>query len=227
MRSDIDRLMAERQLDAFIIPSHEGEDHARDYITGGVHASAMVVKKQGQPAVLVANHMEIDEAAKSGLEVLTFDAFNQTEILRQHGRGTEQAAQALWARMLDTFGIQGRYTLYGQQDIQATLRLQSVLSALNNDQRHLVHDQTPTVLDIASETKDAEELTKLREVGQRTSAVVRATRAWLGTHRLNGEDIVDASGQALTIGAVKRFVRQQFAATRPGRRRRDDLCPGA
>src|SRR5574341_2080807 len=100
MRSDLDRLMTERNIDTFIIPGTEASNFYRDYLTGGVSASAMVVKKRGSDPVLVVNGMEIDEAAKSGFQVITYDEFDQIEIFKQHGRETEAAMAALWERII-------------------------------------------------------------------------------------------------------------------------------
>src|SRR5215207_3164708 len=110
MRSDLDKYMAQRNIDAFIIPATENEDSYQNYLTGGVKAHAMTIKKRGEAPVLIVNHMEIDEAKKSGLEVLTYDIFNNTEIAKQFGRGTPAARLELWRRILAHFNISGNIT---------------------------------------------------------------------------------------------------------------------
>ncbi|GIV81542.1 MAG: hypothetical protein KatS3mg051_0896 [Anaerolineae bacterium] len=64
-----------------------------------------------------------------------------------------------------------------------------------------------TIFDRAYETKDPAELTRLRDVARRTSAVACATREWLAGHRAADGIVVGADGQPLRIGDVKRHVR--------------------
>jgi len=207
MRSDLDQLMAERQIDAFIIPGSEGRNTYRDYLTGGAHASAMIVKKRGEEPILIVNHMEIDEARKSGLPVMTHDEFNMGEIFKKHGRGTPEARAALWEQYIEKLGLHGRVTFYGTADMQYALSLLRFLEKTFAEKLEIVIDKTPDIFELAYETKDADEIEKMREVGKRSGAVMQATRQWLAGHRAQDGDIVDEAGKPLTIGAVKQFVR--------------------
>lgn len=206
MRRDLDTLMAERHIDAFIIPGDEGKIPHRDYITGGVHASAIVIKKVNTEAVLIVSGMERDEAAKSGLRVMTYEDFNWGQIRQEHGVGTAAAAKAFWTACLDTLEVGGRVTLYGTADVQRVMRMIDRLNGLG-DRIEIVTDETRDIFSLAYQTKDADEVEKLREAGRKTSAVMRIVRDWLSTHRADGEQIVNGDGQALTIGDVKRYVR--------------------
>jgi Xaa-Pro aminopeptidase len=199
--------MQERQIDAFIIPGNEGPNAARDYLTGGVKASALVVKKRGQAPILIVNHMEVEEAHKSGLLVMSYDEFNAMEIAQKYGRGTVKAKAALWEAIFTKLEIRGRLTFYGASDMQSALRLLILLASRDDLGIEIAQDESPDMLEVAAQTKDAQELAQLRESGHKASAVMRQTRAWLGQHRIQGEQIVNAEGQPLTIGAVKRFVR--------------------
>jgi len=62
MKSDLDQLMKDRKIDAFIILGSEHTDRDRDYVTNGIHASATVIKKQGSEPVLIVNPMEVDDS---------------------------------------------------------------------------------------------------------------------------------------------------------------------
>ncbi len=213
MRSDFDDLMLAHQLDAFIIPPTEGHNPHRDYLTGGVHASGMIIKKRGESPILVVNHMEIDEAQKSGLPVLTFDRFKREEFWKQHGRDTMPALAAWWGEILQQMEIRGRITFYGAADMQYALKLHGIFQRhLTLEGVELVADQTPDIFSLAQQTKDADELAKMREIGQRCSAVMRATRDWLAQQRIHEGIIVTEAGETLTIGAVKKYVRLQLMA---------------
>lgn len=207
MRRDLDRLMTERGIDAFLIPANEGANPHRDYLTGGIHAHPLIVKKQGSDPVLIAKAMEIDEARKSGLPVMTYEEFKNSDIEKQHGRNTVGAVAGLWERVINYFEISGMLTLYGHEDIQKAMRLISRLQQQFAGRLDIGLDADPSIFDIAAETKDAAEIAKMRDIGARASAVMRATRDWLNTHRAQDSQIVDHSGRPLTIGAVKRWIR--------------------
>ena len=69
MKSDIDALMQEKNLDAIVVFGNAEHNPHMYYQTGGGHVSAAtLIKKRGKDAVLFCNDMERDEAAKSGLE---------------------------------------------------------------------------------------------------------------------------------------------------------------
>jgi Xaa-Pro aminopeptidase len=210
MRSDLDALMQSRNFDAFIIPPIELESPQRTYITGVIRANALVIKKRGQDPILIVNHMEAEEAAKSGLPVMTYDAFEIDKINREHGRGTSEAFRALWERILMQLGITGRITLFGVAEAQSLLRLVNILKGLDLE---LALDGNPSLLDLASETKDAQEIALMRQVGEATCAVLQATWDWLSGHQEQAGQVIDATtGVPLTIGAVKAFVRSQLLA---------------
>jgi Xaa-Pro aminopeptidase len=210
MRSDLDRLMAERHIDAFIIPPIEGESTPRDYLTQGARANALIVKKQGETPILIVNLMEREEAAKSGFVVMTYDEFNIEAIHRQHGRGTRAAWAAIWLSIFEKLTLQGRVTFYGVASIQHAMGLLRVVQERLSGHVEIVLDELPDIFELAYETKDAQELEKMRDVGRRTSEVMRVTRDWLSTHRAVDGQILNADGKPLTIGAVKRFVRYQL-----------------
>lgn len=208
MRSDLDRLMAERNLDAFFIPDIEGENIYRDYLTGGVHVSPFIVKKRGEAPVLIVSGMEQDEAAKSGLPVLTYEEIGRIELIRKHGgRNSNAELTAFLSLLLDKFDIHGRITFFGMTDFQFAMRLFGLVQHNLAERIELVQDNGLTIFDVASETKDPAELEKMREVGRLTSEVVKLTRDWLSTHRDVAGQVVNQEGQPLTIGAVKRFLR--------------------
>ena len=168
----------------------------------------MVVKKRGAPPVLVCNPMERDEAAKSGLAVYTYEDFGRAQLIAEY-RGEAGKADAEWyRRILDKTGGWGKVGVYGLGDINNALRDHP--PARNDLWRppHLHHRADyQTVFDSAYETKDPGEIARLREVGRLTSAIMRAAREWIASHRAGDGIVVKADGSPLLIGDVKRFVR--------------------
>ncbi|PJF38754.1 MAG: hypothetical protein CUN54_10160, partial [Phototrophicales bacterium] len=72
MKSDIDRLMHDRNLDALIVAGGEGFNAVRYYLSNGAHIThGTIIKVRDKEALLICNGMELEEARKSGLRVET------------------------------------------------------------------------------------------------------------------------------------------------------------
>lgn len=208
MKSDLDRLMAERAIDALLILPGENEDPYRTYLSNGAQHSGLVLKRCGQSPVLIVNSMERDEAARSGLPVYVYDDFGYSDLARTYRDDRDAITTTWYSRIFDEFGVEGRIGLYGVTDLNHALRVVRVLEKELSDRIQFVTETVrDTIFDRAYETKDADELTRLRDVARRTSAVACATREWLASHRAAEGFVVQQDGQPLRIGAVKRYVR--------------------
>lgn len=210
MKADLDRLMQERNIDAFIILGTENEDADRHYITNGVHASATVIKKRGSEPVLIVNSMEVEEAAKSGLKVYILQDFGYGDILRRTQGNPDAFMREYYTAVLDTLDIRGRVAFYGTNSVMATFKFLNRFQRLFSDRIELVEDEDINIFTVARRTKDADELEKLRDSGRRSSLAMTQTRDWLASLHAEGELVVDSDGNQVTIGDVKRYVRNRL-----------------
>lgn len=207
MKSDIDRLMAARGLDALAVLGGEGDNPHRHYLTNGVKASAIVIKKRGEPPTLIVNNMEVEEAQKSGLPVLTHNDFKLFELWEQYKDDRATMFVKTWERFLAHFGIvRGRVGVYGFGNIGAAWEQLKLLSAAFPD-IEFKGERDTSLFDEAVSTKDAAEIALMREVGERTCAVMQAVWDFIAGHRAANGTVVKADGSALTVGDVKRFLR--------------------
>lgn len=212
MKTDLDRFMQERGIDALLILSDETPDPYRTYLANGAVTSAMAIKKRGEPPVLIANGMEVDEAARSGLKVYNVEEFGHSELTRDHGYFTDAWRAAWYRRVFEGVGVHGRLCLYGVADLNAALATLRVLSQDLGDVVELVTDEVRgNVFDRAYETKDEAELATLRDVARRTSRVACDVRDWIAGHGVNGDTLVKADGSPLTIGDVKGYLHLRLA----------------
>jgi Xaa-Pro aminopeptidase len=209
MKSDLDRLMAQRGLEAIMVAGGHGYNAPRDYLTNGAHVSGgLVVKKRGEAPVMVVNAMEVEEAAKSGLTVYTWYDLGWAELVEKAEGNRGKAEAGLWSRGLERVGVSaGSVGVYGVGDLNSYLELVRLVEQ-EHPQYQFVGELGMTLFDEASVTKDAEELQRIRSVAERTSAVWQATWDFIGGHRADGETVVKSDGMPLTIGDVKRFVRR-------------------
>lgn len=211
MKSDLDALMAKRKLDAIMVTGDGHSNPPRYYLTNGAHVTGgYVLKKAGEAPVLIVNGMETAEAAKSGLQVYSYNDLDYGALYKSLDGDLQKTTVIFWKRMLERVGIErGRIGLYGEGNIGNYLALSKLFEA-EYPEYELVGETGMTLFDEAYVTKDAEEIERIRSVAQRTSAVLQATWDYIGGHRAEGETVVKDDGTPLTIGDVKRFVRREL-----------------
>jgi Xaa-Pro aminopeptidase len=103
----------------------------------------------------------------------------------------------------------GTVAAYGAADLGGGYELLTALSELH-PQYNFVGEFTNGVLDAAMVTKSPEEIKRIRSVGKRTMRVVAGTEEFLTSHRARNGYLVKKDGTRLTIGDVKRRIRQML-----------------
>jgi Xaa-Pro aminopeptidase len=204
MKSDIDALMEANDVEALLVTGPAQYNPDMVYLTGGGHITrADLIKKRGQKAVLFHGPMERDEAARTGLDTVSYNQYPMAEMLKQAGGDAVKAAALRYQRMIGDLGItSGKVFLYGQADIgpsYSTLKaLQQLMPELN-----LTGDSAGAVLPLAMATKDANEIMRIRRMGQITTRVVAKTAELISSHPARGGVLVKEDNTPLTIGDVK------------------------
>ncbi len=213
MKSDINRLMHEFGLDAIFVIGDEAPNPYRDYLTNRARAGGNLIKKRDEEAVFIVSGMEVDEAAKSGLKVMTPYDFGLADLSEQNKDNPNVIARLLMENYLKKLEVKGRVAFYGVADVGDTLFKLGGVSELAPEIEVVVGGEARKLFSRAYETKDPEEIAALREVAKLTSEVVRRTWAFISGHQAAGDEIgrpvLNGSGEPLTIGAVKRFIRLQ------------------
>jgi Xaa-Pro aminopeptidase len=211
MRSDLDRLMEERGLDAFIIPGGETENPFRRYMLPGVtgFVNGYIVKVRGRPAIGIMASMEAEEARTSGLEILTYEEHIKSYELWKIN-DIDKRSCAFYERIFDQAGFtDGTVGVYGFGELGASWELMRILDAHFEDIT-FKGERMNKLFDEAVRTKDEDEIDILRDVGKRTSVVMQATWDFIAGHRATNGVLVNGNGDSLTVGDVKRFVRRQL-----------------
>ncbi len=208
MKSELDALMAKRNLDAFVVTGGEGENIPRYYLTNGAHiTSGTVLKARGKAPLLVVNPMEVEEARKSGLRVVTQTELGFFKLLQETG-DRAQAALRFWGLMLRAAGItSGRVGVYGRGEINQYLHQINALDAMLPE-FEFIGEGGLTLFDEAMQTKDADEIRRIQSVAERTNAVLQATWDYLQSHAVRDDTLITPQGDPLTVKTVKRFIRR-------------------
>ncbi len=213
MKSDIDRLMRERELDAIIVAGGEEFNTARYYLSNGARIThGTIFKTLGKPALLVCNRMELEEAAKSGLRVMTdvelgyYDRYQETE------GDSIRAAVLHWGDALRRLGLSaGRVGLYGAWQVNKTIALYEALKS-GLAAYEFVAEAENTLFEEAMLTKDAAEIARLKSVAERTNAVMELAWDFIAGLRRDGDYLLAEAGPRVTIGDVKDLLRRELMA---------------
>ncbi|HBX70838.1 MAG TPA: aminopeptidase P family protein [Chloroflexi bacterium] len=205
MKTELDRLMQERNFDAMLITGPAQHNPAMYYLTGGGHiTSADLIKPRGAGPVLYHNPMERDEAAATGLKTKNFVDYNWGSLLKQAGGDTIKATALRYKAMLADQGIsRGRLAVYGKGEIGANFAVLSALQAAMPDLEIVGETDRNSMMLEAMSTKDANEINRIRQMGVITTAVVGQVADFLTSHKVKDEMLVKNDGQPLTIGDVK------------------------
>jgi Xaa-Pro aminopeptidase len=213
LKRDLDRLMAERNLDAMVVEGPDGLGSANsdfNYLVKGAHLTGTVIKKRGEPAMLLHSTWEQIQAESTGLVLVPTNRWNLREIMSETG-DRFQAYVELRRRIFADLGVGGRVGFYGTVSAGPHFALLTGL-AQNMPGLEIVAEFEKDLISQARLTKDPEEVEVMRQVGQKTCAVVRAVVDFIQTGRADGDTLVDASGAPITIGHVKQLLRRELAA---------------
>ncbi len=206
MKSDLDMLMQDRNLDAILIFGDAEQNPPMYYFVGGGHvSSALLIKKAGKEPVLFYSDMERDEAAKSGLQIVSFSEFPTSDFLEQ-ANGDMQTASALrFQKILSEYGLsRGQVAVYGKMEFSQLFGMISRLAKLMPVLEFVGESGMDSTLLRAMETKDDVEVARIRQMGAVTTTVVKMVQDYLTSREVRADEVLlKEDGSPLTIGDVK------------------------
>jgi Xaa-Pro aminopeptidase len=217
VKQDLDRLMSEREIDAAVVTGSVQNNPSMYYMANGAHLTrGILVKRRGQEPVLIHQAMERDEAAKSGLATLDLTHFDYRGLI-QESENALQAQVKLFHKIFDELSISGRIGFYGMQEQGSSYALFKALEAALPDIT-IVGEYGNDIFDVARATKEADEIQRMRRVGQATSTVMHEIIGFIRDHQVvrrsrDGSEVemlVKSDGTPLTVGDVKRFGRSRL-----------------
>lgn len=207
MKSDLDALMEANGVDVLLISGPAQHNPAMVYFTGTAHLMAAdLIKKRGEEPVLFHFAMERDEAAKSGLRTIGYEQFASAQWYQQANGDAARITALRYQAMLQALSIQqGRVLLYGLVDQGTAFGVFSLLREMLPG-IELAGDGQEKVLRQAMATKDANEVARIRWMGQVTTQVVGQTADFLSSQSAKDGVLVNSTGEPVTIGEVKRRI---------------------
>jgi len=206
MKSDIDTLMGERNLDAILVLGNAENNPPMYYLTGGGHVSnAVLIKKRGEKPFLYCNDMERDEALKSGLEIKLYGKYPLQALMKEAGGDSGLMIALRLQHIFQDEGLtSGRVGIYGQVDISNTLATLTHLRELLPEIEFIGEPGMDSLFLHAMETKTEDEVARIREMGRRTTEVVRLTAEYLQSCDVRDDEVLlKEDGTPLLLGDVK------------------------
>jgi Xaa-Pro aminopeptidase len=213
MKQDLDRLMAERTIDALVVEGPDGYDAANpdfNYFVNGAHVNGVVIKKRGEPTLLIHHPWERLQAEATGLALISSERWNRREIAREFPDRVEAAVE-LRRRMFHDLGISGRVGFYGTVHSGRNFTLLTRLAQTLPD-LEIVGEFEQDVISMARLTKDVHETEQMRRVGRKTCAVVQVVVDYIRAGRAKDDTLVTSESKPITIGDIKSLINRELSS---------------
>jgi len=210
MKSDLDALMQAKNLDAILVIGHAEHNPPMYYFVGGGHVShATLIKKRGEEPVLFHGDMERDEAAKSGLRLISYSRYDYEELIKKAEKNHLLAAAMRSEAMFKDLGIEaGRVGIYGNYDVGSVYGLLSHLQKLMPNIEFVGEVHEDSVFMRAMETKDESDVARIRQMGRITTEVVGKVADYLTSCDVRDDEVLlKDDGTPLMVGDVHSKIR--------------------
>ena len=205
MKSDLDTLMQSSNIDAILVVGNADHNPPMYYLTGGGHiGGATLIKKRGGETLLFCNDIERDEAAKTGLKIASYSTYNYEELLKE-AHGDHSLASAIrFRRIFIDQGVRGRIGIFGNTELGSAFSIITQLQKLMPEIQLVGQSGNDSLMMKAMETKDADEVERIRKMGAVTTEVVRRTAEYLTSREVRADEVLlKEDGTPLTIADVK------------------------
>lgn len=209
MKSDLDHIMQENNVDALWVIGAMYNNPDMVYFTGIHHANQVdLFKIRGKdPIVYHAVDMEREEARRCGLETHAYDEKYPLEgYLKQTGNNILNSVALRLRDVLNNIGLtEGRVAVSGWDNLASAWAILNKVKELmpRIDFFSFMQDSP---IRLARMTKTAEEADHIRAMGKLTTEVVGRTAAFLSACPVEGGYLLNDAGKKLTIGQVKQHI---------------------
>ena len=207
MKSDLDQLMAQHNLDAILVTGPAQHNPPMGYLIGNIHMTGGdLIKKRGADPILFYNPMERDEAAKSSFVTKNLAEYRFNELMKSANGNILQATILRYERMLREYDLtSGRIGIYGKMDVGSAYEIFSGIMGKLPDVE-FVGQLGDSLMLQAMATKDTEEVDRIRAMGAITTTVVGQVADFLSSQKSKNGMLVDKNGNPILVGYVKQKI---------------------
>lgn len=204
MKADLDAHLERERLEGLLVVGPAKHNPSMAYFTGPAHlGGGYLARRTGSEPRLYVFPMEREEAARTGLrsESLEWHAANK----QAEGNPFETHA-ILLERILRDNEMTGRVLCCGITDAGFALETVSRLRTKIPSLELVGFPESRSPLNQARATKDETELTRIRQMGQRTIEVVGWVADFLTSQDVRDGLLVNRTGEVVRVGDVKRRI---------------------
>ena len=206
MKTDLDPIMQARKIDALLVLGDAEHNSPMYYLTGGGHVNAAtLIKPRGEAATLFHSDIEREEAAKTGLKTVSYSKYSLKELRKEAAGDMLKIAALRLKKMLADCGVtSGRVGVYGHTDLSDSFLMLVTAQKLMPEVEFIGESGMDSVFLQAMETKTADEIARIREMGRITTEVVGQVKDFLTGHAVGADEVLlKSDGKPLTISDVK------------------------
>lgn len=209
MRSDLDRLMKQRELAGLVVLAYDRYSPAMYYATGQKIHVGTYFRVAGGRAHLIHDPMERDQAAKVGCDTSTTAQHGVNKLVESEG-SPARAYGRLIGDMCASLGIAGKVAFFG--DLPAGFAHAMLERAREVNRGLAVDDTHPDIMTIARTTKDATEIAAIRHAARGATAAIEKLRVFLGSLKRDGDTFRANGSGPVRLGDLRRLLRAEFLA---------------
>jgi Xaa-Pro aminopeptidase len=207
MRSDLQRILREREIGALLVPLHELQHPAFRWISRGAQVTrGYAIARPDRDPILLSYPMEREEAAATGLETRPVHDFGHGEIFKTAANAAEGYG-VFFDRVFRELGIEGQIAFAGQVPVHLYL---DIVDRLEEKGWKVYRAKGEDLIQLARKRKDAWELEQIASVGRRTEEVVDEVRRILRTVEVR-DGIAHRGGERLMLGELKQLVTSEIS----------------
>jgi Xaa-Pro aminopeptidase len=203
MIADVDREMEKKNIESILVfgDATVGNPDLRYVVGTPLARGGIYVKRRSHDPTLIVSNIDVGSARLG--RVRNIHTYSDYGFERLSGRYERDEARArFYEKIMRDTGATGPTVLAGRNETSNSLLL---IDSLRKKGIKLVGEKSPTILEVARETKDRGEIEKLREMGEKTSRVVEKTIRFLSKAKVRGSRVTSKS-KPLTVHAVKRVI---------------------
>jgi Xaa-Pro aminopeptidase len=207
MKSEINRLLHEKNLDAIVISGSGSHNAPLKYFTKDAfftHAQIVIIRDQDP--VLFYRPMERDNAERTGFKKICYDSFPQKDFYTI-SKGNSNLANALELQsMFRSLGfIKGRAAFCGQLEFGTHLAMLQEFQRLMPE-IEIAGSEGIEILNQARFTKDESELAAIRKMGEIVVKIAGRVEQYIQSNYLKNGILVDQNELPVTIGMIKKSI---------------------
>jgi Xaa-Pro aminopeptidase len=200
---DIDGEMEKKNIRSLIVfgDATTGNPDLCYVVGGSLPRGGIYLKRKSQNPTLIVSNIDVGSARKGRVRnIRTYSDYGFEKISKRYDR--DEARARFYEKIIRDNGLEGPTVIGGRNDVSNALLM---VDALRKKGIKIVGERSPTILEVARETKDQSEIEQLRIMGKKTAKVVERTRQFLRGARVRDSKVLYKSSP-LKVETVKRTI---------------------